>query len=53
MFEMGDTLNYKKWAIKVEIAKLKRLIKSIPDSDNVNERKERLANLEKDLLGFE
>jgi hypothetical protein len=50
---MGDTLNYKLWAIKVEISKLKRLIKLLPDSSRVEERRQRLANLQKDLAEIE
>jgi len=50
---MGDTLNYKFWAIRVEIKKLKKLIKLFPDSVYINERKERLTNLQKDLEELE
>ena len=50
---MGDTLNYKKWAIKLEIKRLKKLNKHCPNSPNFDERKQRIHDLELDLKGYD
>lgn len=52
IFEMGDMLNYKKWAIRVEISKLKKLNKYCLNSEHFQEREERIRNLELDLKNY-
>lgn len=52
IFEMGDTLNYKQWAIKVEIIRLKKLNKHCPNSEHFEERQERIRTLELDLKNY-
>ena len=49
---MGDTLNYKQWAIKVEIIRLKKLNKHCPNSEHFEERQERIRTLELDLKNY-
>lgn len=53
LFQMGDTLNYKKWAIKLEIKRLKKLNKHCPNSDHFEEREHRIHDLELDLKGYD